>query len=233
MSLLHSPAFLLAIRHTSRLPFWRPWYARRGGSKALRGREATEYRSAWLPQGTALKIRPMLLWSVELGNGTERASSVGRCHEGSQNRGGLTAKIHSACDGRGRPLGFVLTDGNAADCTLFEESRTPSRSAAPGPVSPGPGRTTSWATRATAPTKYVPACAQTRDRPHHPRTPRPTCQPIPTRPLRGQTPRLRQAALQAPQRPRKLSSSTARSPHGSTSPRVLPGSHRIVWLKPL
>ncbi|MFE5940799.1 IS5 family transposase [Streptomyces sp. NPDC056470] len=28
---------------------------------------------------------------------------------------------HLACDGRGRPLGFVLTGGNAADCASFED----------------------------------------------------------------------------------------------------------------
>ncbi|MFD3808137.1 hypothetical protein ACFWTC_32125 [Streptomyces sp. NPDC058619] len=30
-----------------------------------------------------------------------------------------TARV--ACDGRGRPLGFVFPGGNAADCTRFEE----------------------------------------------------------------------------------------------------------------
>ncbi|MFF7183618.1 IS5 family transposase [Streptomyces sp. NPDC008121] len=41
-------------------------------------------------------------------------------HALGRSRGGLTTKIHLACDGRGRPLGFVLTGGNAADCTQFE-----------------------------------------------------------------------------------------------------------------
>ncbi|WP_245766146.1 IS5 family transposase [Streptomyces griseoaurantiacus] len=36
-----------------------------------------------------------------------------------RSRGGLTSKIHLACDGRGRPLGFVVTGGNANDCTRF------------------------------------------------------------------------------------------------------------------
>ncbi|MGW4777090.1 IS5 family transposase [Streptomyces filamentosus] len=36
-----------------------------------------------------------------------------------RSRGGLTSKIHLACDGRGRPLGFVLTGGNTNDCTRF------------------------------------------------------------------------------------------------------------------
>ncbi|MGG8695746.1 transposase [Streptomyces lividans] len=36
-----------------------------------------------------------------------------------RSRGGLTSKIHLACDGRGRPLGFVVTGGNANGCTRF------------------------------------------------------------------------------------------------------------------
>ncbi|MDX3372396.1 IS5 family transposase [Streptomyces sp. ME02-6987-2C] len=38
-----------------------------------------------------------------------------------RSRGGLTTKIHLACDGLGRPLGFVLTGGNVNDCTRFTE----------------------------------------------------------------------------------------------------------------
>ncbi|WP_241200593.1 IS5 family transposase [Streptomyces sp. ADI92-24] len=36
-----------------------------------------------------------------------------------RSRGGLTSKIHLACDGRGRPLAFVVTGGNSNDCTRF------------------------------------------------------------------------------------------------------------------
>ncbi|MGA5221585.1 IS5 family transposase [Streptomyces koyangensis] len=36
-----------------------------------------------------------------------------------RSRGGLTSKIHLVCDGRGRPLGFVVTGGNTNDCTRF------------------------------------------------------------------------------------------------------------------
>ncbi|GGU97311.1 IS5 family transposase [Streptomyces litmocidini] len=36
-----------------------------------------------------------------------------------RSRGGLTSKIHLACDGRGRPLGFVVTGGNTNDRTRF------------------------------------------------------------------------------------------------------------------
>ncbi|MEU5498938.1 IS5 family transposase [Streptomyces griseofuscus] len=36
-----------------------------------------------------------------------------------RSRGGLTSKIHLACDGQGRPLAFVVTGGNTNDCTRF------------------------------------------------------------------------------------------------------------------
>nr|WP_234323394.1 IS5 family transposase [Streptomyces bikiniensis] len=36
-----------------------------------------------------------------------------------RSRGGLTSKIHLACDSRGRPLAFVVTGGNTNDCTRF------------------------------------------------------------------------------------------------------------------
>ena len=37
-----------------------------------------------------------------------------------RSRGGLTTKIHLACDGQGRPLAFTLTAGNVNDRTQFE-----------------------------------------------------------------------------------------------------------------
>lgn len=43
--------------------------------------------------------------------------------------GGLTSKVHLACDALGRPLAFTLTGGNTNDCTQFttvmEASRVP------------------------------------------------------------------------------------------------------------
>ncbi|MFD9284775.1 IS5 family transposase [Streptomyces mirabilis] len=36
-----------------------------------------------------------------------------------RSRGGLTSKIHLACDGAGRPLAFTLTGGNTNNCTQF------------------------------------------------------------------------------------------------------------------
>ncbi|MFJ5138789.1 IS5 family transposase [Streptomyces sp. NPDC088707] len=46
-----------------------------------------------------------------------------------RSRGGLTSKIHLACDGRGRPLSFMVTGGNTNDCTqstaVMEAIRVP------------------------------------------------------------------------------------------------------------
>ncbi|MYR38075.1 IS5 family transposase [Streptomyces sp. SID4944] len=42
-------------------------------------------------------------------------------HALGRSRGGLSTKVHLACDGLGRPLGFVLSGGNANDCTRFEQ----------------------------------------------------------------------------------------------------------------
>ncbi|MCL7493172.1 IS5 family transposase [Streptomyces sp. MCA2] len=36
-----------------------------------------------------------------------------------RSRGGLTSKIHLACDATGRPLAFTVTGGNSNDCTQF------------------------------------------------------------------------------------------------------------------
>jgi transposase len=38
-----------------------------------------------------------------------------------RSRGGLTTKIHLACDGRGLPLSFLITGGNINDCTRLIE----------------------------------------------------------------------------------------------------------------
>src|SRR3954447_26613676 len=40
-------------------------------------------------------------------------------HAIGRSRGGVTCKIHLATDGKGRPLGLVLTGGNAADTSFF------------------------------------------------------------------------------------------------------------------
>lgn len=42
------------------------------------------------------------------------ANALGR------SRGGFTCKVHARCDNQGRPLGFVLTGGEASDYTAAE-----------------------------------------------------------------------------------------------------------------
>ena len=41
-------------------------------------------------------------------------------HAIGKSRGGMTCKIHLATEGKGRPLGLVLTGGNAADTSFFQ-----------------------------------------------------------------------------------------------------------------
>ncbi|MEU7341969.1 IS5 family transposase [Streptomyces sp. NPDC007074] len=53
-----------------------------------------------------------------------------------RSRGGLTTKIHLACDGHGRPLAFTLTAGNVNDCTQFEAVMARIRIARCGPGRP-------------------------------------------------------------------------------------------------
>ena len=45
----------------------------------------------------------------------ERSQAIGR------SRGGRTTKIHALTDGGGRPLAFLLTGGQAADCQAAED----------------------------------------------------------------------------------------------------------------
>ncbi|WP_438270660.1 IS5 family transposase [Streptomyces platensis] len=45
--------------------------------------------------------------------GAPQSGTLGR------SRGGLTSKIHLACDAVGRPLAFTVTSGNTNDCTQF------------------------------------------------------------------------------------------------------------------
>ena len=49
-----------------------------------------------------------------------RAEKGDQEHEGlGRSRGGFTTKLHARCDGHGRPLGFVLTPGQAHDVQGF------------------------------------------------------------------------------------------------------------------
>ncbi|MET8601535.1 IS5 family transposase [Streptomyces althioticus] len=53
-----------------------------------------------------------------------------------RSRGGLTSKIHLACDGVGRPLAFTVTGGNTNDCTQFTAVMEAIRVPRPGPGRP-------------------------------------------------------------------------------------------------
>ncbi|MFF9085098.1 IS5 family transposase [Streptomyces sp. NPDC014991] len=53
-----------------------------------------------------------------------------------RSRGGLTSRIHLACDGRGRPLAFTVTAGTRNDCTQAETVVDAIRVARPGPGRP-------------------------------------------------------------------------------------------------
>lgn len=69
-----------------------------------------------------------------LGRGPKRGPWEGEAL--GRSRGGLTSKIHLACDGQGRPLAFTITGGNVNDCTQFEPVMARIKVARPGPGRP-------------------------------------------------------------------------------------------------
>ncbi|WP_107488329.1 IS5 family transposase, partial [Streptomyces sp. or20] len=75
------------------------------------------------------------LRSHEHGNGADPAEAA-HAHAIGRPRGGLTTRIHLACDGRGRPLGFVVTGGNINDCAQLEQVLAQIRVCRPGPGRP-------------------------------------------------------------------------------------------------
>ncbi len=75
-----------------------------------------------------------------------------------RSRGGLTSKIHLACDGAGRPLAFTVTGRNTNDCTQFIAVMEAIRVPRTGPGRPRVRPSTSWATRATAPGRSAAGC---------------------------------------------------------------------------
>jgi transposase len=70
------------------------------------------------------------------GQGEPADHGIGR------SRGGLSTKVHLACDGHGRPLAVVLTGGNVNDCTMATAVIGKVRFPRPGPGRPRtrPGR---------------------------------------------------------------------------------------------
>ncbi|MFH9016352.1 IS5 family transposase [Streptomyces sp. NPDC017943] len=87
-------------------------------------------------------------WLVALDSTIVRAHQHTAAKEGSKNEdsdapaAGSPAKIHLACDGRGRPLAFVVTAGTRNDCTQAEAVIDAIRVAGSGPGRPRrrPGR---------------------------------------------------------------------------------------------
>lgn len=71
------------------------------------------------------------LWPV--GRAVCAMSRVGGSRTGD---GGLTGEIQSACDGRGRPLAFVVTAGDTDDRTRFGTVVDAIRVPRPGPGRP-------------------------------------------------------------------------------------------------
>lgn len=57
------------------------------------------------PLSSAPTSTPRVQW------GAQEMEAIGR------SKGGLTTKIHTAVDGLGKPLCFILTPGQASDCT--------------------------------------------------------------------------------------------------------------------
>lgn len=57
----------------------------------------------------------------DLGSAAEAEQALG------PSRGGLTTKLHLACDGRGRPLGMLITAGQRHDSTQLEPGVAPVR----------------------------------------------------------------------------------------------------------
>ncbi|WP_456302375.1 IS5 family transposase [Streptomyces albogriseolus] len=122
---------------------WRDLPERFGPWQTVHGRFAR-----WAADGTfdrllaAAQQRAEVDWLVALDSTIVRAHQ----HTGGQrgleerglgrSRGGLTSKIHLACDGRGRPLSFTVTAGTRNDCTQAETVIDKIRVAGTGPGRP-------------------------------------------------------------------------------------------------
>jgi len=78
-----------------------------------------------------------LVWFTQGDNGSGVGHSEPVDHAIGRSRGGLTTKIHLACDGLGRPVSMVLTAGNVNDCTMFTQVLA-------GIWMPRPGRGRPW-----------------------------------------------------------------------------------------
>ncbi|MFK8847514.1 IS5 family transposase [Streptomyces sp. Ac-502] len=106
-----------------------PWTARSSGCSRPPRRRRTQLATS---TGSCRSTPP---WSVptSMPPGPEkglRSPGLGR------SRGGLTSKIHLACDALGRPLAFTVTGGNTNDCTQFTAVMDAIRVPRPGPGRP-------------------------------------------------------------------------------------------------
>src|SRR4051812_39965689 len=99
--------------------YWAPFRARRPRRGGWSG------RGRWTPRspGCTSTAPP---WLGTQGAGSSYTNPCHRLgdleppdHAIGRSRGGVTCKIHLATDGKGRPLGLVLTGGNAADTSFF------------------------------------------------------------------------------------------------------------------
>lgn len=61
-------------------------------------------------------------WALGASTSRQRAGKGGCANAPNRSRGGYACRIHARCDNQGRPLGFVLTDGEASDYAA-DESR--------------------------------------------------------------------------------------------------------------
>ncbi|WSD92003.1 IS5 family transposase [Streptomyces canus] len=83
----------------------------------------------WLVQIDSTIVRAHQHAAATGRKGGQQAGRTGRDHALGRSRGGLTTKIHLACDGKGRPLAVLVTPGQRHDsiCArpLLERIRVP------------------------------------------------------------------------------------------------------------
>ena len=91
-----------------------------------------------------------------------------------RSRGGLTTKVHLACEQGQKPLSVVITAGQRGDSPQFQVVLGRIAVPRPGRGGPAPGRTGSGPTRPTDPAPTAPTCgdagsgARSRRRPTNP-----------------------------------------------------------------
>lgn len=84
---------------------WRVRCDARNAGRVGRARRIRRHDRQYHCAGASLRSRHK--------KGSQQAEALGRSH------GGFTTKLHARCDAKGRPLGFVLTGGEAHDIKGF------------------------------------------------------------------------------------------------------------------